>query len=608
MTRARHISPLILLLALLLSVLTPLILQAKDNGKKDKILVSKVVFVGNENVSSTDLLPMMIMRPTGVFGFFNDVEYNPHILEEDLGYIELYYQQHGWLEAKVLSHNVEIDSSDHEAKITITLEEGPRTYVTDVMPLGNEAFSDEYLLDQFGIEPGDPLNRVKNREGSERIVRRYAEQGYLEASVNPAVMVDKQNQEAFIDLSVTEGTQFRVGQIVMSGFTNTKSFVVRRELTFSSGEILDYSALSTTQRNLYETSLFRSVFVRQEESITGDSTSKDVLIEVVERPPILFTSSVGYATLEKLRGRVGVRNENIFGTGRAAGVETWLSFIDRGVELSYKEPWTLGFHWTTDVTLTGEYRNEPSYDYTRYQGKVALSRRVFQRGFFTVSYRHENAEYTNIDVFDFNEETSPRIRSLSQTLSYDTRNDPFSPTKGWFGSVVNEYALKFLGSTNEFFKTRVNYRVFFPLRDGTVLATNIEGGWVDAGGGLSDIPLSERLYAGGPNVLRGFPYRSLGPVDGDDGTPLGGRAKLAWNVLEIRQHLWRWFGAVAFYDVGNVFEQTDVLRFDDLRHSPGVGLRFTTPIGLFRLDYGFNIFPKPGEDPGAFQISIGHAF
>ncbi len=573
-----------------------------------KFLVSKVKFIGNESVSSEDLLSVMIMRPTGFLGFFNDVEFDDNILEEDLDFIDLYYKQHGWLDASVLGHEVQIDSLKEKVQITVTIEEGLRTNVVDVQPMGNEAFSDEQILDEFDIDPGDPLDRVKNRIGSERIARLYAENGYLEATVNPSVMVDKENLEAFIDVSITEGTQFKVGRIILTGFKNTKKTVVRREFTFDYGEILDYSKLALSQRNLYESGLFRSVFVRQEASIDGDSTAKDILVEVVEKTPILFTTSVGYATLEKLRGRIGIRNENIFGSGRMSGIETWVSYINYGAEFSYHEPWTFGYHWNIDGTLTGEFQDEPSFDQTSVRVFVTVSRRVFLRGHFALSYRHENIEYTNIDVFEFDDVISPRIRSLSQSISYDLRDDPFSPSTGWMVNLTNEYALQSLGSTNEFFKTRFNFRFFYPLRRSTVLATNIELGWVDAGGGLGDIPLGERLYAGGPNVLRGFPYRSVGPVDADDNTPLGGRAKLAWNVLEVREHIWRWVSMVGFYDVGNIFEQADGMKIQDLRMTPGLGIRISSPIGLFRMDYGFNIFPQADESHGAYHISIGHAF
>ncbi len=604
MKRARLTYAARLLACLLIVILRPPLVSAEE----DKVLVSKVSFIGNDIVSDEDLLPNMIMRPTGFFGFFNDVEYDEDILEEDVQFIELYYQQLGWLDAVVTDYVAEIDSSKKQAKITVTVEEGPRTYVVDVLPLGNTAFDNEQVLEAFNVAPGDPLDRLKNRAGAEKIIRMYAEEGYIEASVNPAVMIDKESLEAYVDISITEGTQFKVGQVIMSGLRHSQSFLVRRELEFATGEILSYSKLAMSQRYMYETGLFSSVFIRQEPSLSGDSTSKDILVEVVDKPPILFTTSVGFATLEKLRGRIGIRNENMFGTGRAAGLETWISYIDRGVQFSYLEPRTFYFRWNTDVTITGEFRDEPSFDYVSYGGTVTESRRIFGRGFFSVSYRYENAEYTNIDVYEFDEETSPRIRSLNQGFSYDMRDDPFTPSAGWVANLSNEYALQYFGSTNEFFKTRLNFRFFHEWTKGTVLATNIEVGWVDAGSGLSDIPLGERLYAGGPNVLRGFPYRSVGPVDEDDGTPLGGRAKFAWNVLEVRQHIWRWVSMVGFYDVGNVFEQADDFGLMDLRSTPGLGVRVSSPVGLFRVDYGFNINPKAGEDPGAFHLSIGHAF
>lgn len=570
----------------------------------ERIIVDHVRFHGNDGLSRKKLLSVMMSRPSNLF---KENRYSRDVLDEDLDYLVAFYKQYGWLEVSIEGCEVAVDSAEGRADITITIGEGPRTYVTDVLVVGNEAFPNEVVLDRFDVHPGDPLNRVKNAKGAEAIARMYAEAGYLEAHVTPAVMVDKQAHEAFLDVTITENEQFRVGQIILSGFQDTQSFIVRRELKFRSGDILKYSLLAVTQRNLYETGLFRSVFVRQENSLLGDSAKKDVLVEVMEKKPFVFSSLAGYATIEKLRARAEFSNENLFGTGRGAGIAGWISSIDRGAEISYREPWTFALPWTTDVRLTGSFREEPGFHITRYGGRVTVSRRFFGRGNVAVSYRHENSEYSNINIPDFAQRRKPRIRSVSQSLTWDTRNDPFAPSRGYLGSLTNEYALRFLGSTNQFFKTRARFRYYREVTEGSVLATNIELGWVDAGGGLEDIPLNERLYAGGPTALRGFSYRSVGPTNAA-GAPLGGRAKFVWNVIELRQLIWRWVGAVAFVDVGNVYERADRISLGSLRSSPGIGLRIDTPLGLLRADYGFNWFPEPGERAGAIHVSIGHAF
>ena len=132
-------------------------------------------------------------------------------------------------------------------------------------------------------------------------------------------------------------------------------------------------------------------------------------------------------------------------------------------------------------------------------------------------------------------------------------------------------------------------------------------GWMDFFGTSKDIPLNERFYAGGPNSLRGFGYQLVGPLD-KERDPIGGRLKVAWNVLEIRQSLYKMIGLAFFADVGNVWLGPKHFHFNDFRSCVGAGLRANTPIGIVRLDYGINLGPKEGEPQAKLYFNMGQAF
>jgi len=119
----------------------------------------------------------------------------------------------------------------------------------------------------------------------------------------------------------------------------------------------------------------------------------------------------------------------------------------------------------------------------------------------------------------------------------------------------------------------------------------------------SDIPISELFYSGGPNELRGFEYQKVGPVD-SDGTSIGGKIKIVSTILEIRQNIFSSVDFITFCDVGNVWENYEVLSFSDIKTNLGLGLRIDTPIFLLRLDYGKNVTPKDRSDSGVFLILI----
>jgi len=130
---------------------------------------------------------------------------------------------------------------------------------------------------------------------------------------------------------------------------------------------------------------------------------------------------------------------------------------------------------------------------------------------------------------------------------------------------------------------------------------------MDFFGASEEIPLNERFYTGGPTSLRGFGYQLVGPLD-ENGKPLGGQFKIVWNLFELRKAIYKLLGAAAFVDIGNVWTDIGAFRMGDLRPSVGIGLRFNSPIGIVRLDYGVNVDRKEMESQSKLFLSMGQAF
>jgi outer membrane protein insertion porin family len=566
--------------------------------------VKSVTFEGNQAFTERRLQKVLLTRPSR---FLSPSHYHPEILDEDLNNLVLFYQQNGYLDAQVTDHHVTTDSVQKEVGIHIQVTEGELTQVEGVAVFGNNVFADSLLLQMIKINPGDPLRQKRIEEATLSILSLYADEGYLDTQIKPDVRIDSVVHRALIDFVISEKVQFKVGEIRMEGLEKTKPGVVKRELLFARGEVIRYSRLLESQRRLYLTGLFYSVFIQPQPAASGDPTTKDILLDLKENKSIEFNLAAGYGSVEKARGRMEIFNNNLAGSALKAGISAKVSFISRGLEFSFTDPWTFGLRLRTDANFMLEYLEEPGYDISHRVGRLVIGRAFGKRSNISFGYRYQNAKIKNIQVSDIPDQLETNLRTLAISLILDTRDNLFNSTQGTYFEWKNELAGSFLRGTDTFVRSVGRIRYFYSWKRSTIFATALEVGWMDFFGESRDIPLSERFYAGGPNSLRGFGYQLVGPLDAE-GDPFGGRFKLVWNLLEIRQALYKMFGMAIFADVGNVWSKPKEFRLDDVRTSAGFGLRATTAVGILRLDYGINLQPKKGEPGGKLYFSMGHAF
>lgn len=236
-----------------------------------------------------------------------------------------------------------------------------------------------------------------------------------------------------------------------------------------------------------------------------------------------------------------------------------------------------------------------------------IGRQFLKRSNVTLTYRRERVNLSDIQVRAIPDEMKTDTNGLKLSLIYDSRDNLFNSTRGAYFEWSNEVGRFFSITTRSFLRSIFRFKYFHSFSRSTVLGTSFELGWMDARGGIRSIPLHERFYAGGPNVLRGFEYQKIGPLD-ENRTPVGGRLKCIWNLFELRRTVYKMIGCTVFTDIGSVWHDPDQIRMNDVRISPGVGIRVNTPIGLARLDLGFNTHQRTGESSTKLYFSMGQAF
>ncbi len=590
---------LLIMLAISIATDSPL---ASDEPTRFK--VRSVTVFGNDTFSETRLKNLMLTRPSR---FLSPSDFYPEVLDNDVANLVTFYQRNGYLDAQVSIESVEVDSSAAEVHVRLSVVEGEVTTVEGIGIFGNRVLSDSTLLKQCALKQGDAFRRLLVQDAMLSMIRLYADSGYLDAVVKPDVKISQETHKVIVDFEVSENNLAVISGIRIEGLKSTKPNVVKRELLFKQGDVARYSSLIESQRRLYMTGLFEGVFVRPIQDSTGGRGQKQILIDVDENIPHEFTVSLGFASVEKVRGRVELLSNSLAGTGRKAGVAVGASFIRRGVELSFTEPRTLGTRWRTDLNLMYEFLEEPGYDLGRFGARLTLGRSLTRYISTTMSYRYEDAQLRHLKVSDIPSDLDTRVRSLSFTIYRDSRDNLFNTTRGSYLEWTNELAGAFLQGNITFARSVLEIKLFRSLARSTIAGSSINIGWMDFFGESDYIPLSERFYTGGPSSLRGFGYQMVGPLD-EDGIPLGGKFKIVWNTAEIRQTVYRMFGAVLFLETGNVWPSISDCRIRDFRTVIGVGARASTPIGIARLDFGINVDRKHDERRSRIFLNIGQAF
>lgn len=589
----------------LYSLVFALFLVSTAFAQKD-YTVKKVEFEGNDNFDHNRLAQLMITSPPGFpLSIFSSSEYIPDLFQDDIKNIEEFYHNMGYLQAAVVDTQLNFQSVEKEVSIKITVKEGKLTHIEGISFFGNTVFPDSVLAEKIKLKVGAPFRRTHISDTEFKILSMYADNGYLDAEIETEERISEDTLMAIIDFTIREGRQYRIGNIQLNGLEKTNRDVVIRELLFKEGEVIHYSKLLESQRKLYLTGLFESVFIRPDS--TKNDSARDIIVELEEKQYGEFNVAVGFGTLDKLRGQMEIFYTNLSGTGRKVGLVTRASFIRRYVEASFTEPHTVGFPWRTDVTSFFEYREDPGFDLNSVGAKITLGRNIAKNIRLALSYKYETADIKNVRVSPIPEDVRTNIRSLSLSSVYDSRNNLFDPSRGIYAELKEELAGGFLRGSNAFFRSTAEVKYFYPLSRLTVLATALRLGWMKLIGDGRDIPLNEKFYAGGPETLRAFDFQEVGPLDGK-GVPIGGKLQFVMNAIEARQTIYKWIGMVAFLDIGNVWAETNQFDLRDVRLSPGIGLRLSTPIGLARVDLGINIDPQADEPFGKVYFSMGQAF
>jgi outer membrane protein assembly factor BamA len=532
-------------------------------------------------------------------------------LDEDARSLVARLEERGHFEARV-----EVDVADGGGYLPVVFlaRPGPRAVVAGVeirgpaLPKSGEDRAPEELAPQ----PGQPYRLRDVARGRDTLLAAWRRAGFLDARVRPEVELDEAREAARVTLVVEPGARTIVEHVVLAGLGRTRAVAVEREMVLRSGEPFSFERVLESQRRLSGLGIFERVQIAELDP--GRERRRDVVVSVQEAPRTSWSWGVGYSEQDRLRGSVELTRRNLGGLGRTASVFARGSFRGSRFLLNLREPWLFGRKLDSFFTAFWEEENRTSFDYSRKGGIVQTGRALDSRTSLILRYLYQDTNVFNVEVPIDEIDRQYRTYAVSgpsASVVFDTRDDPLEPKRGLFLGADLQLSLEALGGES-YLRGFIQATNVSRLRAGLFFVLSARLGLASTFGDKAPLlPLPERFFAGGDYGPRGFPVDEVGPKvvsPSGDVYPTGGNALLLGGA-ELRLNLTRSFQLASFLDTGNVYPETRDLAVADLRWSAGLGLRYRTPIGPVRVDWGYVLDPQAGEEKRYhFHLSIGHAF
>lgn len=538
--------------------------------------------------------------------------FDPLAFRTDLDRVVRFAESRGYFEAWV-AHELTVHP-DGIVDIEVTLETGEPIRVGGLEIVAEDPDAARVLRamdvsERLALQRGDVFVESEYQLNEEVIRAELLEAGYARATTTRSAEVDLATNTALVRYQATAGPLTSFGQTTVSGSGAVDPDIVTRELAYEPGERFSVSAIEESRASILDLQLFRAVrFTLQRDA--QDPYNIPVEVAVEPRAPRELRIGIGYSTDEGPRGQLEWIHRNWLGGGRQLSLLLKASMITTEVRSVFVQPHL--FAPSNRGVLEFRLYRDDEQTYTQAATRLVprLEHRFTEDLVGYVQYRAELDKLTDVDP--------SAVRALGGVkrdgflsapgvgLEWNTADDPLDASTGHVVTLDVEQAGEIWGGHFAYVRTLAEGRKYLPIGWETVLALRLKIGFADSIGALENLPLFERLYAGGQRSVRGYGRRRLGPLSAND-NPLGGRS-LVEGSIEVRRPIWGPLGGALFLDFGQVSLDAWDPPVNDLKFAPGFGLTYATPLGPLRLDIGFPIDPPPEDQAFQLHFSIGQFF
>ncbi|NCO51581.1 MAG: outer membrane protein assembly factor BamA [Deltaproteobacteria bacterium] len=573
----------------------------------DKVLIDEIVFEGNEIIASKALRKAMQTRERWIFSWITDRgTYKPADIPLDMDLMQALYFDRGYMDARIKQPQISLIKDGKYMKLLFEIDEGPQYRVGKVGIKGDLLKPRDELLQHVTLKEGDVFSRSELRASVLALTDLYADEGYANVNVVPLTSKDVETLTIDLNLDIEQGPLIHIEKIRIAGNTVTRDKVIRRELTLIEGDKYSATKIRNSRNHLRNLGFFEETNLS---TSPGSAPDKQMLdINITEKPTGTFSIGAGYSSVDHLIAQGSVSQGNLFGYGINLRASATLGGSSQLYQVGVTDPYFLDSRWTAGIDVYKTERDWSDFSESATGGAVKVGRPLstYARGLLT--YRYEEKEIYDIDSFVtspviLDQEGKSTLSSLTASLSRNTTDYHLDPSRGGVSQFSVEYAG--LGGTEDFAKFELSHRHFFPLFWKLIFSLNGDIGYVVKTTN-EKVPVSEKFFLGGLRSIRGFDPREVGPEEG--GTYIGGE-KAAYMNAEILIPLSQEYKikGVLFYDAGNAWRASEDY-FNSVRQSVGYGIRWLSPLGPLRFEWGYNLDPQGNERSPIFEFSIGTFF
>ena len=490
-----------------------ILLIANLNAANNKYYIDQIIIEHNNKINTQEIYSILKIKKPQLF--YRD-EFSLKKYNREIQNITGYFKSKGFLNVNV-SGNIKYLKNKY-VNIYFKIKEGNEYTFHDVIVTGNKYFDKLFIKSFFIDNIKKPFNPVYIRNQLLILKKEYLKNGKLDIYIIDEILVD--NNKITLRINISEGSQYRINKINISGLVNIDKKYILREITFNIKDIYNIEEIEVTRKRIFDSGLFSAVEILPKNIAVKDLV--DLHINVREFKPSYVKADIGFSELSNWQNQIlspGLDIDskwvmgNIFNTASSiiisAGVSSEINFesiynknnLRKGnITLTYKSPWTFSLRFPTKYNIFYEIDNDYIENLIRYGMSHQIHWQKNNKIKYEVisTYQIVNSEY---EYLDYNYEP---VRSIQFKIIYNNIKNILYPEKGTYININKTLFGTILGGERSFIKINADCRRYYPIFSRDVLAIRYKSGLIYNIESTDTLPSYYQYNLGGQATMRGW--------------------------------------------------------------------------------------------------------